>query len=205
MRMRGIILDLDRSYWLANVPSPVSVIPLLMPLLIIPPILATLGFNLTRRYKEPPPSQVESKEHTPQKPPLSVGRIAGEILVGTGVGFAAGLLAGFGFLLLPTDKGCFKGVNVLVASFFFVFPMVYGAASPVGVYLVGRRGRQTGSLLWALACGFAAGMVITVMRIGAPYVPDVAFFPLVLLVPPLVATYAFNLTRRHKEPVSPRS
>ncbi len=192
MGMQGIILDLDQSY-----------LPLLMALLILPPILATLGFNLTRRYKGPPPSHVARKEHAPQKPPLSVGRIAGEILVGAAVGFAAGLLAGSGFLVLPVD-------NVLVASFFFVFPTVYGAASPVGVYLVGRRGRQTGSLLSTLGCGFAGAMVVMVMHnvrhfgvLAVPRMPDVAFFALVLLVPPLVATYAFNSTRRYRAAPSP--
>ncbi len=36
---------------------------------------------------------IENREPAPQKPPLSVGRIAGEILVGTVVGCAAAELA----------------------------------------------------------------------------------------------------------------
>lgn len=151
----------------------------------------------------------------PPKPPLSVGRIAGEMFAGMGVGFAAGLPAAFGFLLwrgpILAARACFGGIGALVESFFFVFPMVYGLASGVGVYLVGKRGRQTGSFLWTLGCGFAGVLVIMGMRgvihsfywsYWFPSVPGWASVPLALPMPPLVATCVFNLTRRYKEPPS---
>jgi hypothetical protein len=169
---------------------------------------------------------VESKEQAPQKPPLSRTRIAGEILAGMGMGFVAGLLGGFGFLIwmVPRAKAkdCFGGIGALVVSLFLVFPMAYGLASGVGVYLVGRIGKQTGSFLVTSGCGFAGVLVIMGMLMGmlmgmgnvhrrvdwlywVSNVPPWAFFPLVLLIPPLLATCAFNWTRRYKQPVLPRS
>jgi hypothetical protein len=158
---------------------------------------------------------VEDKEPAPQKPPLSGGRIAGEILAGTAVGFAAGLLGGFGFLMMVhPGRGFDEGILALAAAVFHVFPAVYGVASAVGVYLVGRIGKQTGSFLWTLGCGFAGVLVIMGMRgvihsfywsYWFPSVPGWASVPLALLIPPLIAMCAFNLTRRYKEPVSPRS
>jgi hypothetical protein len=168
---------------------------------------------------------VENEKPAPQKPPLRVGRIAGEMFAGMGVGFAAGLPPAFGFLLwmgpLLAARDCFGvgGIAALFVSLFFVFPMAYGLASGVGVYLVGRIGKQTGSFLVTSGCGFAGALVITGMGMpmwlsmpmgmrntrGVPWLswlasmPYWAFFPLVLLIPPLMATCAFNLTRRYKE------
>jgi hypothetical protein len=174
---------------------------------------------------------VESKEPAPQKPALSVGRIAGEILAGMGVGFAAGLPPAFGFLLwmgpILAARDCFGagGIAALFVSLFFVFPMAYGLASGVGVYLVGRIGKQTGSFLLTLGCAFAGGLAVMGMGMpmwlrmpmgmrntrGVPWLswlasmPYWASVPLALLLPPLMATCAFNWTRRYKQPVSPRS
>mgnify|MGYP001570995770 CR=1 FL=1 len=155
---------------------------------------------------------VENEKQARQKPPLSVGRIAGEMFAGMGVGFAAGLLGGFGFLMMVhPGRGFDEGILALAASIFFAFPTVYGVASAVGVYLVGKRGKQTGSFLWTLGCGFAGVLVIMGMRnvhsvdwlYWVPSVPDSAFGLLVLLIlPPLMATCAFNSTRRYKEPPS---
>ncbi|MBC8217579.1 MAG: hypothetical protein H8E73_03870 [Planctomycetes bacterium] len=154
---------------------------------------------------------INAEKKKRQKPPLTRRRIAAEILGGVAVGFAAGLLGGFVFLMMPYDRGCFNGVLALAAAIVSVFPMVYGVASGVGVYLVGKRGEQTGSFLWTLGCGFAGWFVIIGMRrlvhsfywsYWLPSIPDWAFVPLVLLTPPLLATIAFNLTRRYKEPPS---
>lgn len=143
-----------------------------------------------------------------QKPSLSRRRIAGEILSGMAVGIFAGLLGGFGFLLLPYDRGGFNGMLALAAVIENIFPAVYGPASAAGVYLIGRKGKQTGSFLLTLGCGFAGWIVVMGMRrlvrsfywsYWLPFISDWAFVPLLLIIPPLLATLGFNLTRRYKE------
>jgi len=93
-----------------------------------------------------------------------------------------------------------------------VTPAVYGIAGAVGVYLLGSRGNQTGSLMLTLAFGFLAGLLKLAVLPLAKLLPEMliiilscSFGPLVLLVPPIAATIGFNLTRRYKDPVSPRS
>ena len=160
---------------------------------------------------------LKTKSQPPQKPPLSGGRIAGEMFARMGVGFAAGLPPAFGFLLwmgpLLAARDCFGvgAIAALVVSLFFVFPMAYGLASGVGVYLVGRIGKQTGSFLLTLGCGFAGGLAIMGMdrlvhsfywSYWFPSVSPCVLVPLVLLIPPITATFGFNLTRRYKKPPS---
>ena len=64
MGMDRLVHSFYWSYWFPSV-SP-WVFPLV---LLVPPLMATCAFNWTRRYKEP----------APQKPPVSVGRIAAEM------------------------------------------------------------------------------------------------------------------------------
>ena len=155
----------------------------------------------------------EDKERAHQKPPLSVGRIVGEILAGTVIGCAVAELAKYVLLVAGSGGDCmgFGALAVAVIPGFLIIPPAYGLASAVGVYLVGNRGTQTGSFLWTLGCGFAGGLVIMGMRgvihsfywsYWFPSVPGWAFVPLLLLIPPLTATCAFNWTRRCKEPLS---
>ena len=155
----------------------------------------------------------EDKKQNRQKPPLSIGRIAGEILAGIGMSFAVMMLVGFveGIVL-------FGGIGdgetriAFMAKLSKVTPAVYGIAAAVGVYLLGSRGNQTGSFLLTLAFGFLAGLLKLAILPLAKLLPEMlivilfcSFGPLVLFVPPIAATLGFNLTRRYKEPVLPRS
>jgi len=155
----------------------------------------------------------EDKKQNRQKPPRSVGRIVGEILAGMGMGFVVGLLVGCveGIVLF---HGIGDGATriAFMATLSKVAPPLYGIASAVGVYLVGSRGKQTGSILLTLAFGFLAGLLNLAMLPLANRLPEVlivilfcSFSPLVLLAPPIMAALGFNLTRRYKEPVLPRS
>jgi len=156
---------------------------------------------------------VEDKEQAHQKPPLSVARIVGEIFAGTVVGYAVAELAKYVLLVAGSGGDCmgFGALAVAAIPGFLIIPPAYGLASAIGVYLVGNRGKQTGSFLWILGCGFAGGLVIMGMRgvihsfywsYWLPSVPAWASVPLALLIPPLMATCVFNLTRRYKEPPS---
>jgi hypothetical protein len=157
----------------------------------------------------------ENEKHARQKPPPSVGRIAGEILAGAGVGLAVALPLACVTAILFHEEDCF-GIGKVVSAlaiFISVFPMVYGPASAIGVYLVGNRDDETGSFLLTLGCGFAGGLAIRGMLNAlhsdwlywVPDVPGWAFVLPVLLILPLMTTCAFNLTRRYKRPVLPRS
>lgn len=150
---------------------------------------------------------VETNKQDRQKPPLSFGRIAGEILAGIGMSFAVMMLVvcveGIVFL-----GGIADGETriAFMAVFSKIAPGVYGIAGAVGVYLVGSRGNQTGSFLVTLAFGFLAGLFKLAVLALANRLPEMlivvlscSFSPLVLLVPPIAATIGFNLTRRYRQ------
>ncbi len=146
---------------------------------------------------------VENKKQNHQKPPRSVGRIAGEILAGAAAGFAVAVPAAY-VIGAGVDKGSFAGFGAL-AKMILVLPPVYGLASAVGVYLLGNRGKQTGSFLLTLGSGFVGGLVMIVVSFilpvgwrGEATVSAILLLSFVLLIPPIFATIGFNLRRRYK-------
>jgi len=152
---------------------------------------------------------VENKKQNHLKPPRSVGRIACEILAGTTTGLAVALpVAYVTDIVLVDTKSHFVEFEFLV-MFVIVFTLLYGLASAVGVYLVGNIGKQTGSFLLTLGCGFLGGLVMLVMLpvlfvlsgvliVGVERIVLWTLGVLVLLIPPIIATIVFNLRRRHK-------
>lgn len=158
-------------------------------------------------------TNVENEKQAHQKPPPNLGRIAGEILAGTATGCAVALpVAYVTEIELVDTKAHFVAFPFLVV-FVVTSTLLYGLASAVGVYLVGNIGKQTGSFLLTLGCGFLGGLVMLVMVpltfmlsgvliIGIEKVVVWACWALVFLIAPIVATLGFNLTRRYKEPHS---
>ncbi|MHC4494253.1 MAG: hypothetical protein ACYSYM_00355 [Planctomycetota bacterium] len=165
-------------------------------------------------------SNVEKqKKQNHKKPPRSVGRIACEILAGTVTGFVVAVLVlcvnlyVIFFVILGATADWLEeknlGLGGLAAAGFILlaFPMLYGPASAVGVYLVGTRGNETGSFLATLGGGFLGLFVMILvyfyvfaagnMLLG---IEKIVLWPLVFLASPIVATLGFNLTRRYKEP-----
>ncbi len=161
----------------------------------------------------------ENNKQNGQKPPLSVGRIASEILAGTaaGLGIPVAVLAVCYVLGSNPPEDCF-GVGGLVALVyaFLIIPPVYALGTVVGVYLVGSRGKQTGSFLLTLGGGFVGGLGMLMLLPFAFYlltgsasiknsdliVQSIVLLAFVLLFPPLMATLGFNWKRRYKEPPS---
>ncbi len=151
---------------------------------------------------------VEKGKQARQKPPRSVGRIAGEILAGTATGLAVALSVAYVIGARYGQEGCFGGL-VALGYLFFAVPPAYGLGGAVGVSLVGNVGKQTGSFLLTLGCGFSGGLIMLVVLVLANRLSDVLIvilfwllLPLVLLIPPIMATLGFNLTRRYKKPSS---
>jgi hypothetical protein len=118
---------------------------------LIGPTMATLGFNLTRGYKgisgtftwfphwkdrgkaTSESITAENKKQTRQKPPLSLVRIAGEILAGMGMCFAVVLLLECvkSIVFLPVDVATRIAFKTMLSK---VAPPVYGIAVAIAVY-----------------------------------------------------------------------
>jgi hypothetical protein len=158
------------------------------------------------------PMNVENERRAHQKPPRNLGRIACEIL--TGAATAAALaysslyVVGYGAESAGLGKGCMDGFAVL-AMMVYVVPPVYVLACAVGVYLVGSRHNQTGSLLATLGGGVLGLFVMALLYFYIKAAEDmmlgiekIILWPLVFLAAPIMATLGFNLTRRYKRPPS---
>ncbi len=160
----------------------------------------------------------ENRKQKRQKPPLSFVRIAGEILVGSVMGFAVAVPVSYAiayvflYVILgappdwPEDENLglagFLAWGVIVLSFL----ILCGPVTIVGVYLVGSRGKQTGSFLATAGGLFLAAPVIALLYLYidmAEYktsgIVKIVLWTLVFLAPPIMATLCFNLTRRYKE------
>lgn len=167
---------------------------------------------------------IAKKKKAHQKPPLSIGRIVGEIITGEVTGSTAAAIA---YLFFWVVCNVAKGESVVGGSMcditlwdlvimgimIMVVPAVYGLASAVGVYLVGSRRTQTGLFLATLGFGLIGGFVMLVMLfpvvflstaliIGVENIVRWALWVLVSLIPPIFATLGFNLTRKYKQPPS---
>ena len=132
-------------------------------------------------------TDVESGVPQLEKPPLSNGRIAGEIVVGGMGGFAA-VLACWEVFEDPDRDDDFGGFVGLILG------EVIG--STLSVYLVGNIGNETGSFLATLGGSvLGAGVgVATSLVIGEPGAL------LLVWCPSIGATAVFNVTRRYDSP-----
>ena len=154
---------------------------------------------------------VENKKQNHLKPPLSVGRIACEILAGTALGLVALLVVYVTGIVLVhgVEDNSWLGIednSWLVGYMGLFFPPLYVLATAVSVYLLGTRGKQTGSLLLTLGgsyLGWYVALLLFVYVSAAGYmmlgIEKIVLWPLVFLTAPIIATIGFNLTRRYKE------
>ena len=163
---------------------------------------------------------IANKKKAHQKPPLSVGRVVGEIITGEVTGSTAAAIAYLFFWVVShVAKGESVGGGsmcditlwdlVMMGIMLLVVPAVYGLGSAVGVYLVGSRGNQTGSFLATLGFGLIGAFVMLIMYfpvilistyliIGVENIVRWALLILVSFIPPIFATLGFNSTRRYE-------
>jgi len=129
------------------------------------------------------------------KPPLSAGRIAGEILVG-GIGGTAGVL-------VPISWGHSKSTNDEFGCYFFmsgcIVSITYPLASAIGVYLVGNIGDESGSFFATLAGSFLGGLVGMITWAWSLEHEDWQTVIPGFFAAPLGATIGFNLTRKYNK------
>jgi hypothetical protein len=130
-------------------------------------------------------------------PPLSGGRLVGQIAVGGALGIVVGGIGGgmLGYALDP-KQGCrdFCGLGGFVLGGTIGMVLL----TPAGVYLAGSTGGQTGSYGAALAgaaLGAATGIALSIAAESpAPF----------LIGPTIGAVIGFNSTRRWAQPSRPR-
>jgi len=153
---------------------------------------------------------VENKRQRRQKPPLSLGRIAGEVLVGAVAGLAVALPLTLliGRAIVEKDV-CFEELAIFMI-FAISFPILYGLVAATGIYLVGTRGKETGSFLMTSAGGVVGGCFMFVMLPLALFLSNAQIAGVeniivctigafMLLSPPVFGTVGFNLTRRYRK------
>ncbi|UCD50226.1 MAG: hypothetical protein JSW27_22190 [Phycisphaerales bacterium] len=163
------------------------------------------------------PSNAEHEEKGRRKPPRSLTRIAGEVLVGTvtatALAFLSALVVGYGAesAFPGLGESCMGGLLVfaVLAMMIIAALPVYIVGCAIGVYLVGRIGSQTGSFLAAFGGVFLGAPVIALLYLYIDMAGDmmlgivrIALWALVLLTPAIMSTLCFNLTRRYKTPPS---
>jgi hypothetical protein len=128
-----------------------------------------------------------------EKPPLNVGRVIAEILVGSILGGVIGTLFPGGLTLLWLN---------------FLSGFVGGSA---GIYFVGTRGNQTGSFLatWiggilgilgAVTVSTVVGFASRILLRSALQRSLESVVIIIVFLPVLGATIGFNMTRRYKSP-----
>jgi len=156
---------------------------------------------------------VENEKQAHQKPPRSLGRIACEILAGAAtaaaLAYSSLYVVGYGANIAGWGGGCMDGFAIL-GIMGMVVPPVYVLGCAVGVYLVGTRGNQTGSLLATLGGGVLGLGLMALLYFYVKAAEDmmlgiekIVLWPLVFIAAPIMATLAFNLTRRYKRSYSP--
>jgi len=152
---------------------------------------------------------IQNEKQAHQKPPRNLGRIACEIL--TGAATAAALaysslyVVGYGAKSAGWGGGQMDGLAVL-AILFYVVPPVYVVGCAVGVYFIGRRGNETGSLLATLGGSLLGLFVMAILYFYVKAAEDmmigiekIVLWPLVFLAAPIFATLGFNLTRKYRK------
>jgi hypothetical protein len=145
-----------------------------------------------------PPSEVAPVR--PGTPPLSAGRVIGELALGAGLG-AAGFFGG-GMIGAGVEKsnGCgssdFCGLGGAIIGGYIGGSLGLG----LGVALAGNIGDETGSTGAAIGGGFLGGLVALGVGegIGKATRSDTAGWVVGLSAWPATAVVAFNLTRHWK-------
>jgi hypothetical protein len=148
--------------------------------------------------------EITGKNMRPQKPPLAFGRIMWQILAGVlagALGAFVGYFKSYRVCMWIKPESGETGIGIIVLCIYFG----YALTSPIGVYLAGRIGNQTGSFwaTWA-PCNLLAGLWIAAgygcealdIRILELILQNIMWF--VLLAPLIFPVIGFNLTRRYK-------
>lgn len=162
-----------------------------------PAIAACLATPAIRPPSLTPAAPIDTPA-SDEKPPLSGLRIGGELVVGGLTGAGGVLVGGAAGYALEMSSGCggeFCGLGGMVIGGWLGMVMTV----PVGVYLVGSAGEQTGSLGATYAGSLLGGLVGVGLAALAHDAP--VSIPLVVVAPIVGSVLGFNLSRRYKTAV----
>jgi len=144
-----------------------------------------------------------------ERPPVSKGRIIGEVLAAMA---AMGVVGGLGGVIFIKayynafhDKDCMAGLAGLSVWIRLVCPFLIPLAAATTVYLIGRIGEQTGSFWATLGLSIVGPILGMIAGKIALSFDTWAHLECALLVPSLGAVIGFNLTRRYKETFAPKA
>ncbi len=147
-----------------------------------------------------PPSQTRAVSSDPirklpseETPELSGGRLVGELFAGLGSGAAGLLVGGLGGLGFAEATAC--GDPFCTLDYAAIGGAVgYAATVPLGVYLAGRAGDETGSLGWTYAGSLVASLAgVALLSVRNEWTTGVA-----AATPIVGAMIGFNATRRYE-------
>jgi hypothetical protein len=143
-------------------------------------------------------SSAAAEREPPPRPPLNAGRVAGEILSGTVCGTVCGIaLATAGWALTYNYNPEFGDFSRLTGlSWAYIGASIgFIIGTPLGVWIVGSIGNETGSFFAALGGSFLGALTVVL----ATQIFKSEDFSLIYLALPIVgSTIAFNMTRRYK-------
>ena len=128
------------------------------------------------------------------KPPLSEVKVFGEFIAGSVLGTALGLGAAHVGTRITYNGRWFSDLPGAIIGFALAYPL--GCA--LGVYSVGNIGSTTGSFASALSAAYGGLFVGAIGAYAINRVSRSASILVVLATPPLLATFAFNKSRRFK-------
>lgn len=152
-----------------------------------------IPLHLRNELEEKPKGQ---REIVFSKPPLNQGKVIGEFIGGSVLGMATGLGAANIGASISYDGTWFSEWPGAIFGFALGYPL--GCA--LGVYLIGNIGSDTGSFGSALGAAYGGIMVGTIGAYAMYRVSGYASAIVFLAAPPLLATFAFNKSRRYKNP-----
>ena len=142
----------------------------------------------------------------PKRPPVSNGKLTGEILAGVAAASVVSFFSGE-FLKSAYAQNCMGGFSIGAVFMFVICPGILPLVSAITVYRIGSAGGQTGSFLRTLAYSILGGIVAIPIMCISPVLflsPSPAAFAVsISLTPALGATLGFNLSRRYKKGCSP--
>lgn len=165
----------------------------------LPPVLAPPG--VSPRVDAPP--RIPHPPLQPPAPPLSGGRIVGEIIVGGLLGIVGGLIGGLaGAVVCADGDGEFACLGSVIIGGYFGGAAAFG----LGVAAVGKSGDQDGSVGAAVLGGvLGAGVgLVSLFALDDGGGNEGAIVTLFVGAPIVGALFGFNATRRWRAPKSPR-